>query len=91
MICLSPSDPTGGGGIQSDLLTGASMGCHVLSVLTGLTVQDSAGMEDSRPVNPDWIDDQARCLLEDMPVRAMKVGGLFTTEAVSVVAEISAD
>lgn len=91
MISLSPSDPTGGGGIQSDLLTGASMGCHVLSVLTGLTVQDSAGVEDTRPINPDWIDDQARCLLEDMPVRAMKVGGLFTTEAVSTVAELSAD
>lgn len=91
MLSMSPSDPTGGGGVQSDLLTGASMGCHVLGVITGLTVQDSAGVEDTKPVNPDWIDDQARCLLEDMNVRALKVGGLFTTEAVSTVAEIAAD
>jgi hydroxymethylpyrimidine/phosphomethylpyrimidine kinase len=67
------------------------MGCHVLTVLTGYTVQDSAGPEDAEAIAPEWIDDQARSLLEDMPVRAFKVGGLFSAEAVAAVAEILAD
>lgn len=67
------------------------MGCHALTVLTGTTVQDSAGLEDAESIAPEWIDDQARSLLEDMPVRAFKVGGLFSAEAVAAVAEILAD
>ncbi len=77
--------------MQADLLTCASLGCHALTVLTGYTAQDSAGVEDSEAVSADWIDDQARSLLEDMPVSAFKIGGLFTLEAVSAVAEILAD
>jgi len=67
------------------------MGCHALTVLTGYTVQDSAGLEDAEALAPEWIDDQARSLLEDMPVRAFKIGGLFSAEAVAAVAEILAD
>ncbi len=67
------------------------MGCHALTVMTGYTVQDSAGLEDAEAIAPEWIDDQARSLLEDMPVRAFKVGGLFAAEAVAAVAEILAD
>lgn len=67
------------------------MGCHALTVLTGVTVQDSAGIEDSEEISPEWIDDQARSLLEDMPVRAFKIGGMFSPEAVSTIAEILAD
>jgi hydroxymethylpyrimidine/phosphomethylpyrimidine kinase len=90
-LTFGPSDPSAGGGIQGDLLTCASMSCHALTVLTGFTVQDSAGIEEAEPMSPDWIDDQARSLLEDMPVRAFKVGGMFTPETVSVIAEVLAD
>ncbi|GAA4342221.1 hydroxymethylpyrimidine/phosphomethylpyrimidine kinase [Pigmentiphaga soli] len=91
VLTFAPSDPSGGSGIQADLLTCASMGCHALTVVTALTVQDSAGLEDAEPVAADWIDDQARSLLEDMPVRAFKIGGLLTAEAASAIAEVLAD
>src|SRR5690606_20504566 len=42
-------------------------------------------------ITPELMDDQARCLLEDMPVHAMKAGPLYTTESVSVLAQIAAD
>src|SRR3546814_12782225 len=44
-----------------------------------------------RSILPELIDDQARCLLEDMTVHAIKVGPLYTTESVSVLAQIAAD
>jgi hydroxymethylpyrimidine/phosphomethylpyrimidine kinase len=91
ILTFAPSDPTAATGVQADLLTCASMGCHALSVVTALSVQDSAGIEDVQPMSPDFIDDQARCLLEDMPVRAFKIGALYSPEAVSAVAQVMAD
>ena len=43
VLTFAASDPSGGAGMQADLLTLASMGCHPLSVITALTVQDTAG------------------------------------------------
>lgn len=54
-------------------------------------MQDTATTEDIQPAAPELIDDQARCLLEDMKVQAIKVGPLYTTESVSVLAQIAAD
>src|SRR3546814_12020377 len=67
------------------------MGCHALSTLTAILVRDTAGTEEIQPISPELIDDQARCLLKDMTVHAIKVGPLYTTESVSVLAQIAAD
>jgi hydroxymethylpyrimidine/phosphomethylpyrimidine kinase len=91
VLSFAASDPTGGAGIQADLLTLASMGCHPLSVITALTVQDTTGVESIFAVDADWIADQARTLLEDMPVAAFKLGMLGSIEAISVIAEIVSD
>ncbi|CAG0964468.1 hydroxymethylpyrimidine/phosphomethylpyrimidine kinase [Rhodocyclaceae bacterium] len=91
VLTFAASDPTGGAGIQADLLTLASMGCHPLSVITALTVQDTAGVEAILTIDADWVADQARTLLEDMPVAAFKIGMLGSAEVVSVIAEIIAD
>ncbi|HEX3379746.1 MAG TPA: bifunctional hydroxymethylpyrimidine kinase/phosphomethylpyrimidine kinase, partial [Paraburkholderia sp.] len=37
VLTFGLSDPTGGSGLQADLMTLASMGCHGVSVLTGYT------------------------------------------------------
>src|SRR5438876_426336 len=37
VLTFAASDPTGSAGLQADLLTLASMGCHPLSVVTALT------------------------------------------------------
>jgi hydroxymethylpyrimidine/phosphomethylpyrimidine kinase len=91
VLTFAASDPTGGAGLQADLLALASMGCHPLSVVTALTVQDTAGVESFLAIDPDWVADQARCLLEDMPVAAFKMGVLGSTEIVTVVAEVVSD
>jgi len=91
VMIFAASDPTGGAGLQADLMTVASMGCHGLSVVTGLTVQDTAGVEEFITLDADFIDAQARSLLEDMPVAAFKVGVLGSVETVALVAEIVSD
>ena len=91
VLLFGPFDPSGADGLPADAVTCAALGCHGVGALTALTVQDTAGIEDIQPLSGEQIDDQARCLLEDMPVQAIKVGALYTAEAVSAVAQIAAD
>ena len=76
VLTFAASDPSGGAGMQADLLTLASMGCHPLSVITALTVQDTMGVEGILAIDADWVADQARCLLEDRRVDAFMIGVL---------------
>ena len=50
VLVFSATDPTGGAGMQADLLTVASMGCHPLSVVTAVTIQDTSGVDDVLPI-----------------------------------------
>ena len=91
VLVFSDTDPSGGAGLQADVMTLASMGCHPLSVVTALTIQDTMGVEEVMAIDAEWVADQARCLLEDMPVDAFKIGVLGSVEIIAAVAEIVAD
>ena len=91
VLTFAASDPSGGAGMQADVLTLASMGCHPLSVVTAITVQDTLGVEGIQVIDAEWVADQARCLLEDMPVDAFKIGVLGSVEIVAAIAEIVSD
>src|SRR5690606_14095615 len=91
VLSFAASDPTGGAGIQADLLSIAGMGCHPLSVLTAITVQDTTGVEDVLAMDAGWVEDQARAVLEDMPVAAFKIGVLSSVENITAIAEVVAD
>ena len=91
VLTFAASDPTGGAGMQADILTLAAMGCHPLSVVTAITVQDSAGVDGVLPIDSEWVADQARSVLEDMPVAAFKIGMLGSVENIAAIAEIVSD
>lgn len=91
VLSFAATDPTGGAGSQADLLTIASLGCHALTVVTAVTVQDTVGVDDFLPLDATWIADQARGVLEDVPVAAFKLGMLGSVEAVAAIAEIVSD
>lgn len=91
VMTFAATDPSSGAGLQADILTLASIGCHPLSVVTGITAQDTVGVEGVMAVDADWINEQARTILEDVKVSAFKLGVLGSVENVTVVAEIMAD
>jgi hydroxymethylpyrimidine/phosphomethylpyrimidine kinase len=76
ILSFSPHDPTGCGGICADTETAASLGCHAATVVTALTARDTRELKDLQPVDPALLIEQARALLEDMPVSAVKIGEL---------------
>ncbi|HWW04919.1 hydroxymethylpyrimidine/phosphomethylpyrimidine kinase [Collimonas sp.] len=91
ILTFGVADPVGAAGIQADLATFSAMGCHGLSVITSILIGDTARIEDTQQIDADWVADQARVLLEDMPVAAFKVGSVGSIESVSVIAEIVSD
>ena len=91
VLTFGATDPSGGAGLQADILTIASMGCHPLSVVTAVTVQDTGGVDDILPIDAEWVSDQARAVLEDMPVAAFKIGLLGSVENIAAIAEVISD
>lgn len=91
VLVFAASDPSSGAGIQADILTIGSLGCHPLTAITALTVQDTVGVQSIHPVSAELLEQQARTILEDMPVAAFKIGVLASVENVLAVSEIVAD
>jgi len=78
-------DPSGGAGVQADIEALASHGCHAAPVITALTVQDTHNVLRWTPVDPMLLIEQARAVLEDMPVAAFKLGMLGSVATVEAV------
>ena len=74
VLCFSGLDPTGGAGLQADIEAVVAMGGHPLPIATSLTVQDTHDVKALMPVDPRHVDAQARAILADIPVAAIKIG-----------------
>jgi hydroxymethylpyrimidine/phosphomethylpyrimidine kinase len=91
VLAFAGSDPTGGAGLQADLVTLAALGCHPLSVVTALTAQDTAGVAAVQAVAADWVARQAAALLADVRVAAFKVGMVGSAANAAAIAAIVAE
>jgi hydroxymethylpyrimidine/phosphomethylpyrimidine kinase len=88
VLTFAASDPTGGAGVQADVLTLAARGCHPLSVLTGLTVQDTRGVLRLEAVDARLVEEQARALLDELRVDAFKLGVLASAANAAAIARV---
>ena len=91
VLTFAASDPSGGAGVQADLMTLSANGCHALTVITALTIQDTTGIDSVLAIDSEWVEEQARALLEDMSVDAFKIGLLGSTENIEAIARILSD
>nr|WP_211923273.1 bifunctional hydroxymethylpyrimidine kinase/phosphomethylpyrimidine kinase [Duganella radicis] len=90
-MSFGAADPAGATGVQADLAAFSALSCTGLAVTTALLIGDSAHVEDMQDIDPDWVADQARVILEDMTMAAFKVGAITNLEQVAAVAEILSD
>jgi hydroxymethylpyrimidine/phosphomethylpyrimidine kinase len=88
VMVFAATDPTGGAGLQADVMTLASLGCHPVSVVTATTVQDTHGVRSMRPLDPDWLHQQATALLDEMPIAAFKLGVIGSAENVNAIGSL---
>ena len=86
-LTIAGSDSSAGAGIQADLKTFAALGVYGTSAITAVTSQSTSGVDDVFALPPQIVRSQIACIVEDMPLSAIKTGMLATAEIVRVVAE----
>lgn len=91
VMVFNANDPSGAGGLTADITAIASVGAHPLPIVTGAYVRDTGEVFDHFAFDEDAIAEQARTILEDVPVQVIKVGFAGSPEALSSIAEIAAD
>jgi hydroxymethylpyrimidine/phosphomethylpyrimidine kinase len=74
VLCFSGHDPTGGAGLHADIEAIAAAGCHCASAITCITVQNTHDVQRLLPVAPELFRQQAKAVLDDLPVAAIKIG-----------------
>jgi hydroxymethylpyrimidine/phosphomethylpyrimidine kinase len=91
VMVFNASDPSGAGGLAADITAIASVGAHPLPIVCGAYVRDTGEIFDHFAFDEEAVAEQARTILEDVPVQVIKVGFAGSPETLSTIAEIAAD
>ena len=88
ILIIAGSDSGGGAGIQADIKTVTALGGYAATAVTALTAQDTNGVHGVVPVDPAFVQQQMRVVIDDIGVDCVKTGMLHdaaTIEAVTAV------
>lgn len=91
VLSIAHHDPTGSSGLAADMEAAASLGCHCASAVTAISVGDTREFIGAAPVEDHLLIEQARAILEDMPVACIKVGYLGSTENIRAIHSVLRD
>ena len=90
VLVIAGSDSGGGAGIQADIKAITVLGGYAATAITAVTVQNTLGVSAVHPVPPEIVAAQARAVIDDIGVDAIKTGMLSSVETVEVVAQVLA-
>jgi hydroxymethylpyrimidine/phosphomethylpyrimidine kinase len=86
VLIVAGSDSGGGAGIQADVKTVTVLGGYAATAITALTAQNTLGVVGVVAVDPDFVVDQMRAVLDDIGADAIKTGMLGSARTVERVA-----
>ena len=90
VLAIGGHDPTGGAGIIADAQTLTSLGCHPVTAVTALTVQDLTTAHEFQNVDVTLLLRQCRTLLGSLPISTIKLGMLGSSATITAMAPILA-
>ncbi len=76
VLTIAGFDPSGGAGITADLKTFAANNCYGVAAITALTVQNTQGVSEVRPVESALLKSSIEALMADGRIKAIKIGML---------------
>jgi hydroxymethylpyrimidine/phosphomethylpyrimidine kinase len=85
-LTIAGFDPSGGAGLQMDLKCFAALGVHGCSVVTAITVQNTAQVRSVFALPPTLVNEQLDAIYDDFKVDVVKTGMLHDASIVGVVA-----
>lgn len=87
VLTVAGSDSSGGAGIEADLKTITALGAYGCTSITGLTAQNTCGVQDVYPVPAEFVALCMRAVISDIGVDAIKLGMLTNAGIIHAVAK----
>lgn len=91
VLIVAGSDSSGGAGIQADIKTVTALGGYAATAITALTAQNTQGVFGVWGVEPAFIAQQMRTVLEDIGADCIKTGMLHNAAVIETVVAILED
>ncbi len=88
VLCIGGLDPSGGAGLSADIKTATTFGVYGMNVVTAVTVQHPGAVSRVAPIPANIVGEQLSCLIDNMPIGAIKIGMLCSTDIASTVTQI---
>ena len=77
VLTIAGIDSSGGAGINADLKTFHNQKVYAATVITGITAQNTLGVQAIEPTRPEIIMAQFESIFTDLKITAAKTGALF--------------
>jgi hydroxymethylpyrimidine/phosphomethylpyrimidine kinase len=88
VLIVAGSDSGGGAGIQGDLKTVTALGGYAATAITALTAQNTQGVFGILGLEPAFIAQQMRLVLEDIGADCIKTGMLHNRAVIETVVTV---
>ncbi|MBI4744616.1 MAG: bifunctional hydroxymethylpyrimidine kinase/phosphomethylpyrimidine kinase [Actinobacteria bacterium] len=88
VLTIGGSDPSGGAGIQVDLMTFMKHKVFGYTAITAVTAQNSCKVKSIHPVPSEMLTDQIQMILLDSKMDAVKTGMLGSRKNIEVIANV---
>ena len=88
ILIVAGSDSGGGAGIQADIKTVTALGGYAATAITALTAQNTRGVFGIVGIDPAFVQQQMRVVLEDIGADAVKTGMLHDAAMIAAVREV---
>ncbi|KAM3377692.1 thiamine biosynthetic bifunctional enzyme TH1, chloroplastic isoform X1 [Capsicum galapagoense] len=87
VLTVAGSDSGAGAGVQADIKACAARGVYCSTVITAVTAQNTVGVQGVNIVPVDFVAEQLRSVLSDMPPNVVKTGMLPSTGIVKTLCQ----
>ncbi len=86
ILTIAGSDSSGGAGIQADIKAISALGGFASSAITAITAQNTIGVQKVVALTPEDVNAQISSVFDDLAVEAIKIGMVFNSGIVEVIA-----
>ncbi len=86
VLACAGLDPSGGAGLIADVRVLADLGTRPVGVVTALTIQNTTGVVEWHPSDPEIVGHQLAFLMTDVEIRAAKIGMIGSVAVAKAIA-----
>lgn len=87
VLTIAGSDSSGGAGLNADTRLFTLEHVYAATVLTGITAQNTSGVQQAQAVTPELLTAQLVSVFSDLDIKVIKTGALFNEAIVKTISD----